>query len=155
MRFTVTTPLNLALETDNVRSVRAEDQTGSFGILPGHADFLTVLAIGVITWRNSDEREHHIAVRGGTLIVRQGRHVEVVTREAIKEDTLENLSEAILQRWRTEEQTEAQARLSSSHLQLATIRQIERYLQAGRPRELHTAMETTGSGAGASDGEFG
>ena len=32
--------------------LRAEDDTGAFGILPGHADFLTVLAVSVVTWRD-------------------------------------------------------------------------------------------------------
>lgn len=155
MKLTVTTPLNVALEADDVRYVRAEDMTGSFGILPGHADFLTVLAVSVITWRHNDKSEHHIAVRGGTLIVRQGENVEVVTREAVSEDTLGELSDAVLERWRQERRVEEEARLSSSHLQLAAIRQIERYLQAGRPRAFEYSASKLGSRGQSSDGELG
>ena len=49
------------------------------------------------------DREHHVAVRGGVLIVREGRFVEVVTREAVGEDTLEALGAAVLERMREEE----------------------------------------------------
>ena len=44
MRLTVTTPLAIVAEADDVAHLRAEDDTGAFGILPGHADFLTALA---------------------------------------------------------------------------------------------------------------
>ena len=40
----------------DVVSVRAEDASGSFGILPGHADFLTSLAPSVVRWRRRDGR---------------------------------------------------------------------------------------------------
>ena len=48
----------------------------AFGILPGHADFLTALSISVVTWRDQAGAEHHLAVRGGMLEVRGGERVE-------------------------------------------------------------------------------
>ena len=45
MKLSVATPLALVVEADDVRHLRAEDDTGAFGILPGHADFLTALAV--------------------------------------------------------------------------------------------------------------
>ncbi len=56
MKLIVTTPSAVVVEADSVHHVRAEDETGAFGILPDHADFLTVLAISVITWERSDGR---------------------------------------------------------------------------------------------------
>ena len=56
MRLTVTTPLAIVVEADDVAHLRAEDETGAFGILPGHADFLTALAVSVVTWRDSARR---------------------------------------------------------------------------------------------------
>ena len=69
MRLLVTTPMAVIVDADSVRHVRAEDETGAFGILPGHADFITALAVSVITWRNGTDEEHHVAVRGGVLTV--------------------------------------------------------------------------------------
>ncbi|MEJ2130708.1 MAG: F0F1 ATP synthase subunit epsilon, partial [Gammaproteobacteria bacterium] len=65
MRLVVTTPISVVVDEADVRHVRAEDESGAFGILPGHADFVTVLAISVITWRSHRDEEHHVAVRGG------------------------------------------------------------------------------------------
>lgn len=156
MRFTVTTPLRVVIDAKDVRSLRAEDETGSFGVLPGHADFLTVLTISVVTWRNSEDREEHVAVRGGTLIVRQDQHVEVVTRDAVSEETLGALSEAVVQHWRKEKKVENEAGLSASRLQLAAIHLIERYVEAGcggHPREPVPVMSKAISVAAAAAGD--
>ena len=55
----VATPLAIIAEADDVAHLRAEDETGAFGILPGHADFLTALSISVASWRDRTGAEHH------------------------------------------------------------------------------------------------
>ena len=132
MRLLVTTPMSVVLDAADVGHVRAEDETGAFGILPGHADFITVLAISVITWTDTAGAEHHVAVRGGVLTVHEGDLVEVATRDAVGEDTLQRLGDAVLQRFREEAQTEEEARISATRLHLAAIRQLQRYLESGR-----------------------
>jgi F-type H+-transporting ATPase subunit epsilon len=132
MRLLVTTPTAVMVDAAEVAHVRAEDETGAFGILPGHADFVTVLAISVITWRDRAGKEHYVAVRGGVLTVRDGQLVEVASREAVGEDTLRRLGKSVLERFRSEAQQEAEARFSSGRIHLAAIRQIQRYLEAGR-----------------------
>jgi F-type H+-transporting ATPase subunit epsilon len=54
LHLTVTTPAQILVEAGNVVAVRAEDQSGSFGILPGHADLLTVLVPSVVRWRTTN-----------------------------------------------------------------------------------------------------
>lgn len=150
MRLLVTTPLSVIVD-DEARHVRAEDETGAFGILPRHADFITTLDISVITWRDQSDQEHHIAVRGGVLTVRDGNLVEVATREAVGEDTLRRLGRAVLERFREEEQAEAQSRVSATRLHLAAIRQLQRYLEAGRqpvPQGLPPTMASSVSRGG-------
>jgi len=132
MRLLVTTPMSVVVDAPDVRHVRADDETGAFGILPGHSDFLTVLGVSVITWRNHSDEEHHVAVRGGVLTVQEGDLVQVATRDAVGEDTLRKLGRAVLQRFRDEARAEAESRVSATRLQLAVIRQLERYLQSGR-----------------------
>jgi F-type H+-transporting ATPase subunit epsilon len=132
MRLLVTTPMAVIVDADGLRHVRAEDETGAFGILPGHADFITALAVSVITWRNGADEEHHVAVRGGVLTVRDGDLVEVATREAVGEDTLRRLGRAVLERFREEVEAEEESRISATRLHLAAIRQLQRYLEAGR-----------------------
>lgn len=130
MRLTVTTPLALVVDASNVAYVRAEDETGAFGILPGHADFLTVLAVSVVTWR-SEGHEHHVAVRGGLLTVHGGDTISIVTRQAVSEDTLGGLGEAVLADMKIDKEQEEASRLSGTRLELAAMRQIERYLASG------------------------
>jgi len=132
MRLLVTTPLSIVVDVADVRHVRAEDETGAFGILPGHADLVTVLAVTVITWRNHAGQEHYVAVRGGVLIVRGGDLVEVATGAAVGEDTLHRLGLAVLARFRDESRAEQESRVSTARLHLAAIRQLQRYLDAGR-----------------------
>jgi F-type H+-transporting ATPase subunit epsilon len=50
MKLRITDPTAILVDTD-VRSVRAEDASGSFGILSGHADFLTALGVSIVSWR--------------------------------------------------------------------------------------------------------
>ena len=48
LHLTIATPAKLLVDIEDVRSVRAEDASGSFGILAGHADLLTVLSLSVV-----------------------------------------------------------------------------------------------------------
>ncbi|MCB1743937.1 MAG: F0F1 ATP synthase subunit epsilon [Gammaproteobacteria bacterium] len=132
MRLLVTTPVSVVIDAQPVLQVTAEDETGSFAVRPGHADFITVLGISVLSWRDSARAEHHVAVRGGILSVRDGELVEIATREAVGEDTLTRLGEQVLERFRREAVAESRARHSTTRLQLAAIRQLQRYLDASR-----------------------
>ena len=91
MRLRIITPLAVVVDEDGVRALRAEDATGSFGILPGHADFLTSLAISVVSWESSDGTRHYCAVRRGVLSVIAGRDIAIATREAVPGDDLATL----------------------------------------------------------------
>lgn len=158
MKLLVTTPISVVVDAVDVRHVRAEDVTGAFGILPGHADFITVLAVSVLTWRNHLDEEHHVAVRGGVLTVRDGSLVEVATREAVGEDTLRRLGRAVLERFREEVQAEEESRVSATRLHLAAIRQLQRYLESGRqpvPQGLPTSPAlSTAPGGPPGEGEI-
>lgn len=129
MRLTVTTPLAIIVDVPDVVHVRAEDETGAFGLLAGHADFLTALATSVVTWRDRQGTEHHVAVHGGMLEVRDGTAVAVATREAVPGDDLEQLETEVLARFRRQLAEEQAARTDAQRLYLAAIRQICRFLR--------------------------
>lgn len=136
MRLIVTTPLATVVEIDGATHVRAEDPSGAFGILPGHADFLTALAVSVLTWREPQGREHHVAVRGGVLSVRGGSIVLVATPEAVAGDDLHQLESEVLTRFRQQLEAERAAHTEAQRLHLSAIRQIMRLL---RPESSHAA----------------
>jgi F-type H+-transporting ATPase subunit epsilon len=132
MRLTVSTPTTVVEDIDRVRHVRAEDETGAFGILPGHTDFVTVLPVSVVTWRAEDGREGFVLVRQGVMTVRDGQRVEIAARGGYRGDELPTLGSRVLEELRVSEDVEDVERTSHAMLHLATIRQIEKVLRAER-----------------------
>lgn len=124
MNLTIATPLEIVVDGADVSHLRAEDETGAFGLLPGHADFLTELAVSVVTWRDGTGAEHHVAVRGGMLSVRDGAAIKIATREAVPGDDLEQLETEVLDRFRRHVSEEKSARTDAHRLYLAAIQQI-------------------------------
>ena len=133
MRLLITTPTNVVIDRRDVVAVRAEDESGSFGILTGHADFMTALSVSVVSWREIDNRQRFCAVRRGVLSVSNGDEVAIATREAILGDDLDRLEEVVLMQFRDALEAERDARTESLQLQMKAIRQIMRYLRPERP----------------------
>ncbi len=131
MRLRIITPLAVVVDADAVQIVSAEDASGGFGIQPHHADFLTSLAVGVVSWRDSAGARHYCAVHGGVLSVTGGQEVAVATSEAIPGDDLATLDQAILARFGADEAAERAGRVDSTKLQLRAIREIVRHLRPG------------------------
>lgn len=136
MKLIVTTPTAVVLERTDVQSVRAEDETGSFGVLTGHTDFLTVLTVSILCWREGDGREHYCALRRGVFTVAGGTEVTVAAREAILSEDLDHLEEVVLTRFREVTQAEDDARIAGAKLHMAAIRRIIQYLRPGRTPQL-------------------
>jgi F-type H+-transporting ATPase subunit epsilon len=129
MKLRITTPLAVVIDEDDVLILRAEDASGSFGIQPHHADFLTSLALSVVSWKSSDGSRHYCAVRRGVLSVTAGCNIAVATREAVTGDDLAVLDERILAQFRSDIEAERAERIDSTRLQLTAIRQILRHLR--------------------------
>lgn len=146
MRLVVTTPSSIIADADEVQHVRAEDETGAFGIMPHHADFLTLLAISVVSWRDTEGAEHHVAVRGGVLSVQNGSLVQIATKEVVREDDLSRLQDRVLDRFREADAEEEEARAAATRLHIATIRRIQRVLEASRQATGPNAMTSLRGG---------
>jgi F-type H+-transporting ATPase subunit epsilon len=135
VRLRIVTPLSVIVDEEGVLSLRAGDASGSFGVLPGHADFLTSLAVSVVSWRSADGRRHFCAVRGGVLTIDNGREIAIATPEAMAGEDLEMLDRDVLARFREESEAEKSERVDVTRLHLAAIRQIMRHLRPGRNHE--------------------
>ena len=131
MRLQITTPLRVAVDEDAVQIVSAEDSSGGFGIQPHHADFLTSLSVGVVSWKDRAGMRHYCAVHGGLLTVTGGQDVAITTREAILGDDLATLDQAILSQFGADAAAERAGRIDSTKLQLQAIREIVRHLRPG------------------------
>ena len=129
LHLTVTTPGEILVDSGDVAAVRAEDESGSFGILPGHANLLTALVPSVVRWKTSDGRAHFCAVRGGVFTVSEGRNVAVACREAVLGDSLEDL-EAKVRALRAQQiEADRKARVEKVRLHALAVRQLLRYLR--------------------------
>jgi F-type H+-transporting ATPase subunit epsilon len=129
MRLRIVTPLSVVIDEDGVLALRAEDATGSFGILPRHVDFLTSLAISVVSWESGNGIRHYCAVRRGVLSVGGGHDIAVATREAVPGDNLVTLDKTVLARFRADIETERAEYVESTRLHLNAIRQIMSHLR--------------------------
>ncbi len=131
MRLRIVTPFEIVVDEDRVQALRAEDASGGFGVLPGHADFLTSLSISVVSWTSAGGAQRYCAVRRGVLSVTAGRDVAIATREAIVGEDFARLDETVLERFRAESESESerQEHVESTRLQLVAIRQIMRRLR--------------------------
>ena len=124
----------IAVNEGDVAAVRAEDATGSFGILRGHADFLTVLDAGVVSWRLGDGRLGHCAVRRGLFTIQGGEEIAIATREAVVASDLLRLETTVLEEFRRRELAEREARVETTRMELRAMREILRYLRPQRMR---------------------
>ena len=132
MRLLITTPTTVVVDEADVGAVRAEDESGSFGILDGHDDLLTALTVSVVSWHRTGAQRHFCAVRRGILSVSGGREVAIATQEAITGDDLDRLEQTVLAEFRQKADVERTARIRGLELQMKAIRQIVRYLRPER-----------------------
>ena len=133
MRLLITDPTAVVIDDPGIVSVRAEDESGSFGILHGHADFLTALTVSIVSWRRADAARRFCAVRHGVLSVSRGTLVAIATRQALLSNDLDHLERVVLAEFHNSVEAERIARTASLQLQMKAIRQIVRYLRPERP----------------------
>jgi F-type H+-transporting ATPase subunit epsilon len=80
----VATPTRLAV-AETVDEVVLPGVNGYFGVLPGHAPFLSTLAVGELTYRvGRDER--HLAVAGGFAEVRNDKVIVLADAAELPEE---------------------------------------------------------------------
>ena len=129
MRLRIITPLSVVLDED-IDGLRAEDASGSFGILAGHAPFLTALTTSIVSWRNG-ESEHFCALRGGVMTVGDTSDIDITTREAVTGDDLATLDSEVLARFQSDEDIERSEHVEAMRLQFNAIRQMVSRLKPG------------------------
>ncbi len=136
MRLLITDPTTVVADHGDIASARAEDESGSFGILAGHADLLTVLTVSVVSWRHADGRAGYCAVQKGVLSVRGGQEIAIATRQAQLGTDFAALETSVLARFRAEAEAERTGRVAAMHLQARAIRRIVEALHPARRPEI-------------------
>ena len=134
MRLLITTPTAVIVDERDVVAVRAEDESGSFGILDGHADFLTALTVSVVSWHRADDRQTVLrgaarrAVGHQAAAKSRSRHAK---RSPAMISPISNAS-----CWRNSAKRSKPSEWREPRglqLQMQAIRQIVRYLRPERP----------------------
>jgi len=94
MKLEILTPYSKVLEME-VDEVTATGKIGEFGVLPGHAPFLTSLRIGELAYKNNGITEH-MALNWGYFEIQDDRIIVLVeTAEASDEIDLERAKAAL------------------------------------------------------------
>jgi len=133
LRLTIATPSEMLIDCPDVVALRAEDMTGSFGILPGHADFLTALAPCVVRWRTAGGQHRFCAIGSGVLRVVDGINVGIACREGELGDALDTLEAQVRATREARADAARKARVEQTRLNARAIRQILMFLRPRKP----------------------
>jgi F-type H+-transporting ATPase subunit epsilon len=124
----ISTPSRVLVETGDVCSLRASDASGSFGIKPGHADFLTAIPASVIQWRESDGDWRYCVVRGGVLSISNGKRIAIACRMGILGKDLANLEAEVRQAGEAQTDSDRRVRVDQTRLHAQAVRQLVKNL---------------------------
>ncbi|MEA3374275.1 MAG: hypothetical protein U9Q62_11385 [Campylobacterota bacterium] len=117
----IITPSHLK-KVDNISFFRAEDSSGSFGILPRHIEFLTILepsiAIAVI-----DANEEYFAFNGGILSFKKGI-LTITTKEFVQSSRIDELKQIIERFSQEQKEKESLFHLNMENLQKAFFKKM-------------------------------
>lgn len=128
LQLRIATPGGVLVDSEGVRVVRAMDESGSFGILPEHADLLTVLPASVVEWTDAEGIRQYCAVRGGVLTVSEGRSVSIASRHAVSGASLEDLESVVEEAHAAETEADRRARVEQVRFHAQAVRHLVRYL---------------------------
>lgn len=129
LHLLIATPQRILVDLADVVALRGEDASGSFGLLPGHVDYLTVLRPSVLRWRRAGGELGFCAVRGGVLSL-AGGELRVACREGILGSRLDELEARVREAREAQHDSARQARVEHLCLHTRAVRQLVRYLRA-------------------------
>ncbi|MBP1847797.1 F-type H+-transporting ATPase subunit epsilon [Rhizobium petrolearium] len=136
LHLVITTPSAVLADAAGIRSLRAEDASGGFGILPGHADLLTVLPASVIRWRDLKGKMHFCAVSGGIVTVSGGSEVSIACRQGTLSDDLTKLEEDVKRMRSKLADVDRCSRVEQARMHANAVRQLMKYLRPGEGRAI-------------------
>ena len=131
MTLVISTPLEVILRADDVWSFRAEDESGAFGIMPGHVPLLSVLRACVVRWRQAKSNWSFCALRGGVLTVERGVEIRIACREGVLGADLSALEAGVKKHLEDEAEAARAARLQQARMHAQAIRRIIQHISDG------------------------
>jgi F-type H+-transporting ATPase subunit epsilon len=77
-----------------IKAIRLQDETGFFGIMKGHINFVTALVPSLCYYLDENDREVFLAVDGGIVSIKEGM-MTITSRAIFESDDAEKLAEII------------------------------------------------------------
>jgi len=122
MRLKVWIPTDAVLDEEVIK-IKAEAETGWFGILPRHVDFVTALVPGILSFELPDKQMGYLAIDQG-ILVKCGPAVSVSTRNAVRSTDPGQLKEAVVEEFRKRGEKERNVRQFEAKLEAELVRQL-------------------------------
>jgi F-type H+-transporting ATPase subunit epsilon len=107
----------------DVASFVGEDASGSFGILPGHEDLVTVLDFGLSRFRVGDRPWQYVAAPGAVLFLHDGE-LHFATRRYLLGDDYETMRASLQQQISAEEESLHAIKTSLRGLEQEMLRRL-------------------------------
>lgn len=108
---------------EEVASFVGEDQSGHFGLLSGHARFMTSLIMGLARFKQTDGEWTYIAT-SGTLLYFENNRLTLSTRHFVVDRDYTRISLVLEQQIAEEERLLAQQKQSLRRMEEAVLRRL-------------------------------
>jgi F-type H+-transporting ATPase subunit epsilon len=122
MILEVLLPTKILLE-QKTNKITAEAENGSFGLLPNHIDFVSLLVPGILSFETEEGEERFLAVDTGVL-VKRGQRVLVSVGQAFGGEDLQSLEQTVAEEFLKLDDREKQARSATVKLEAGFIRGV-------------------------------
>lgn len=110
-------------EIEGVTSFVGEDASGRFGILAGHARFMTSLVFGLTRFRVGDGPWQFVALPGAVLYF-LSNHLYINTRHYLRDENYERISAALENRLLAEEENLREVKESLHRMEEGMLRRL-------------------------------
>ncbi|MBR6411943.1 MAG: F0F1 ATP synthase subunit epsilon [Alphaproteobacteria bacterium] len=128
LNLKISTPIGIALDTATTQ-VDFEAIDGFFTLLPRHADMVSALKSGILSYKVGDKKSY-VACHNGVL-VKKGSDVSVSTKLAILGSDLKELQQKIAIDFKAMEQERKEVNLAMAKLELGLAKGILSLKQDG------------------------
>ena len=110
---------------DGVRAFVAEDPSGSFALLAGHARFITTLSIGLARFQCQDQPWQYLALPGAVVYFKHDE-LSISTRRYFIDDDYTRVSAALQIQLITEEESLCAMKDSLHHMEGEMLKRLWR-----------------------------
>jgi F-type H+-transporting ATPase subunit epsilon len=111
------------LRIEGVTSFVGKDASGSFGIQPHHARFITTLIFGLARFRQKQQDWQYLALPGGVLYFKNNE-LTLSTRHFLMDTDLERISTLLDQQLIAEEENLRATRVSLHRMEQALLKRM-------------------------------